>query len=143
MLFNFFRCLNLIAICLFVIIILNLKSFVIFSVLQLYVKYILILKLITWLMYWYCTLKVKILNLVYAIALPFSIILNLRKLFTDCFQNLAQCFIGIQEYVNDIVLKKKVMGPPGGRLNLKIPKVFYRFFLHFRKNFHSNTEVFL
>ena len=35
------------------------------------------------------------------------LILNLRKFFTDCFQNLAQRFIGIQEYVNDIVLKKK------------------------------------
>ena len=77
------------------------------------------------------------------VLLGATIILNLRKFFTDCFQNLAQRFIGTQEYVNDIVLKKKVMGPPGGPLNLKIPKVLYRFFLNFRKNFHSNTEVFL
>ena len=43
------------------------------------------------------------------------IILNLRKFFTYCFQNLAQRFIGIQEYANDIVFKKKEMslGPLG------------------------------
>ena len=34
------------------------------------------------------------------------IILYLRKFFTDCFQNLAKRFIGIQMYVNDIVFKK-------------------------------------
>ena len=35
------------------------------------------------------------------------LILNLRNCFTNCFQNLAQCFLGIQEYFNDIVLKQK------------------------------------
>ena len=34
------------------------------------------------------------------------IIVNLQKFFTDCFQNFVQRFIGIQEYINDIVLKK-------------------------------------
>ena len=72
------------------------------------------------------------------------IILNLQKFFTDCFQNLAQRFIGIQKYINDIVLKKKGPGAPlGAPLNLKIPKVPYRLLLDFGKNFHSNTEVFL
>ena len=42
------------------------------------------------------------------------IILNLRKFFTDCFQNLAQRFIGIQRYINDIVLKEKGPGAPWG-----------------------------
>ena len=34
-------------------------------------------------------------------------ILNLRKFLTDCFQNLAQRFIGVQVYFNDIVLKQE------------------------------------
>ena len=32
---------------------------------------------------------------------------KLRKFFTDCLQNLAQCFIWIQEYFNKINLKKE------------------------------------
>ena len=59
------------------------------------------------------------------------IILNLREFFTDCFQNLAQRFIGMLEYVNDIVLKKVPgapwgrvsLRPPGGPQNLKFPKI--------------------
>ena len=46
---------------------------------------------------WYC-LKKKFLG-------P-PIILNLRQFFTDCFQNLAQRFIRIQKYFNNIVFKK-------------------------------------
>ena len=38
---------------------------------------------------------------------PMGAPINLWKFFTDFFQNLAQGFIGIQEYVNDIVLKTK------------------------------------
>ena len=78
------------------------------------------------------------------VLLGATIILNLRKFFTDCFQNLAQRFIGIQEYVNDIVLKKESSWCPlGAPLNLKIPKVLYRLLLNFGEIFHSNTEVFL
>ena len=49
------------------------------------------------------------------------IILNLRKLFTYCFQNLIQHFIRIQEYFNDIVLKhERPSGPHVGTKVLKI-----------------------
>ena len=70
------------------------------------------------------------------------IILNLRKFFTDCFQNLAQRFIGIQEYVNDIVFKKKKSPwAPWIPLNLKNPKVLNRLFLNFWTKFLSITRV--
>ena len=43
------------------------------------------------------------------------IILNLQKFFTDCFQNLPQRFIRIQEYGNDIVFKQEwPLAPPLG-----------------------------
>ena len=53
------------------------------------------------------------------------LILNLRKFFTDCFQDLAQSFIGIQKYFIDIALKQKwPLGPPGAPKVLKIQKIF-------------------
>ena len=56
-------------------------------------------------------------------------ILNLRKFFTDCFQNLAQRFTGIQEYFNDIVLKQEwELGPPGAPKVLKMQKFFTDYF---------------
>ena len=41
------------------------------------------------------------------VLLGVPIFLNLWKFFTDVVQNLAQRFIRIQEYNNDIVLKKR------------------------------------
>ena len=38
--------------------------------------------------------------------------------------------------------KRKVIGPPGGPLNLKVPKILYRLLLKFGKNFQSNPKSF-
>ena len=48
---------------------------------------------------------------------------NLREFFRDCFQNLAQCFIRIQEYFSNVILKKEwPSGPLGAPKVLKFQK---------------------
>ena len=67
------------------------------------------------------------------------IILNLWKFFTDWLQNLAERFIGIQEYFNDIVSKQEW---PSGPQSFKNPKALYWLLLNFETNLHTNKEVF-
>ena len=56
----------------------------------------------------------------------------------------AQCFIRIQKYFNNIVFKKNVaLWPPEGPENLKTPKDLYRLLLHFWTKFCSNAAVLL
>ena len=63
------------------------------------------------------------------VPLGAPIILNLWKFFTDCFQNLAQRFIGIQENFNDIVLKQEWLSDlPEAPKVLKIQKFFTDYF---------------
>ena len=69
------------------------------------------------------------------------IILNLRKFFTDCFQNLAQRFIGIQEYVNDTVLKKeRSLGPLGVSIILSHQKFFRDYLQNLAQRFIGIQE---
>ena len=83
------------------------------------------------------------------------IILNLRKFFTNCFQNLAQRFSRIQKSFYNIIYNflsmkmwkmpstkiKDQWGPCRGPHNLKSSEVLYRLLSKFGTTFHWNTEV--
>ena len=67
---------------------------------------------------------------------------NLRKFLRDCFRNLPQRFIRIQEYFNNVVVLKKKSGPRVPQ-TFRNPKVLYLLLLNFWRMFHWYAEVFL